>query len=147
MSQGPGGQPAASSGEPLPTRPEDTFAPDLDQGAILVLPGPALSQENTQLLGPFVTQLRLQGPGIAAADRENILQPSSQHRPARQTIRRRRPGLATIAARSTEAMHGELTRRGHSGRRYDIRLRPPQSSILNTVVAVLRTTRTARDHG
>ncbi|MGW2512113.1 hypothetical protein ACWC0A_22435 [Streptomyces scopuliridis] len=84
MSQGPGGRPAASSGEPLPTRPEDTFAADRDQGAILVLPGPALSQENTQLLGPFVTQLRLQGPGIAAGDRENTLQrfTAAQTRPA-----------------------------------------------------------------
>ncbi|MFE3142912.1 hypothetical protein [Streptomyces scopuliridis] len=67
MSQGPGGKPAASSGEPLPTRPEDTFAADLDQGAILVLPGPALSQ-NTQLLGPFVTQLRL------AQERERLIE-------------------------------------------------------------------------
>ncbi|MCX5208168.1 DUF4118 domain-containing protein [Kitasatospora sp. NBC_00240] len=51
---------AASSGAPPPERPEDApFAADLDQGAVLVLSGPSLTQENTRLLGPFVTQLRL----------------------------------------------------------------------------------------
>ncbi|MCC9306146.1 DUF4118 domain-containing protein [Kitasatospora sp. RB6PN24] len=53
-------QPVAASGEPLPQRPEDAaFAADLGQGAVLVLAGPALSQEDARLLGPFVTQLRL----------------------------------------------------------------------------------------
>ncbi|MEV4613226.1 DUF4118 domain-containing protein [Kitasatospora sp. NPDC049258] len=51
---------AASSGRPLPERPEEApFAAELDRGAVLVLSGAALTEENTRLLGPFVTQLRL----------------------------------------------------------------------------------------
>ncbi|MDH6128787.1 ATP-binding protein [Kitasatospora sp. GP82] len=57
---GKGWHPVASSGGPLPARPEDApFAAELDQGTVLVLVGPAIDEENTRLLGPFVTQLRL----------------------------------------------------------------------------------------
>ncbi|WP_457030780.1 ATP-binding protein [Kitasatospora sp. P5_F3] len=57
---GDGWQPGESSGGPLPARPEDAaFAAELDHGTVLVLAGPSLSEENTRLLGPFVTQLRL----------------------------------------------------------------------------------------
>ncbi|WP_220140206.1 ATP-binding protein [Kitasatospora acidiphila] len=53
-------RPVVASGGPLPQQPQDAaFAADLGQGAVLVLAGPALSQEDARLLGPFVTQLRL----------------------------------------------------------------------------------------
>ncbi|GAA2814479.1 hypothetical protein GCM10010441_43990 [Kitasatospora paracochleata] len=58
----------AASGSPLPARPEDApFAAECDQGAMLVLAGPPLSEENLRLLGPFVTQLRL------AEERERLV--------------------------------------------------------------------------
>ncbi|WP_197084591.1 sensor histidine kinase [Saccharothrix sp. ST-888] len=57
---GDGWRPVAASGGPLPARPEDApFAAELDQGTVLVLLGPVIDEENTRLLGPFVTQLRL----------------------------------------------------------------------------------------
>ncbi|WP_420706269.1 DUF4118 domain-containing protein [Streptomyces sp. NRRL B-24484] len=50
----------AASGSPLPVRPEDApFAAECDQGAMLVLAGPSLGEDDLRLLGPFVTQLRL----------------------------------------------------------------------------------------
>jgi len=84
---GDGWHPRASSGEPLPARPEDAaFAAALDQGAVLVLAGRGLSQENTRLLGPFVTQLRL------AQERERLAQESA--------------GAQTLA--QTDALHTTL---------------------------------------
>jgi two-component system sensor histidine kinase KdpD len=57
---GEGWRPVTVSGGPLPHEPADAaFAADLGQGAVLVLAGPGLSQEDARLLGPFVTQLRL----------------------------------------------------------------------------------------
>jgi two-component system, OmpR family, sensor histidine kinase KdpD len=57
---GNGWRPVAEAGSPLPARPEDAqFAAQLDQGATLALTGRSLSGEDTRLLGPFVTQLRL----------------------------------------------------------------------------------------
>jgi two-component system, OmpR family, sensor histidine kinase KdpD len=53
-------RPLAVAGGPVPARPEDAqFAAELDQGAVLALSGHSLSGEDTRLLGPFVTQLRL----------------------------------------------------------------------------------------
>jgi two-component system, OmpR family, sensor histidine kinase KdpD len=53
-------QPLAEAGGPAPGRPEDAqFSAELDQGAMLALTGRSLSGEDTRLLGPFVTQLRL----------------------------------------------------------------------------------------
>ncbi len=53
-------QSLAEAGGPAPAHPEDaTFAAELDQGAVLTLSGRSLSGEDTRLLGPFVTQLRL----------------------------------------------------------------------------------------
>jgi two-component system, OmpR family, sensor histidine kinase KdpD len=68
-------RPLAEAGGPPPVRPQDAgFAAELDQGAVLVLSGRSLSEEDTRLLGPFVTQLRLaqerarlQGEASAAA--------------------------------------------------------------------------------
>ena len=68
-------RPLAEAGGPAPIRPEDSkFAAELDQGAVLTLNGHSLSGEDTRLLGPFVTQLRLaqerarlQGEANAAA--------------------------------------------------------------------------------
>jgi two-component system, OmpR family, sensor histidine kinase KdpD len=58
--EGNGWQPVAEAGGPAPARPEDAqFAAQLDQGAMLALSGRSLSGEDTRLLGPFVTQLRL----------------------------------------------------------------------------------------
>ncbi|MGE7436060.1 ATP-binding protein [Kitasatospora sp. NPDC001175] len=57
---GAGWRPVASSGGPLPARPQDApFAAELGQGTVLVLAGGPIDEENTRLLGPFVTQLRL----------------------------------------------------------------------------------------
>ncbi|MFE2412544.1 ATP-binding protein [Kitasatospora sp. NPDC059408] len=57
---GTGWRPDAAAGGPLPGRPQDAaFAAELDPDTVLVLAGPTLSEENTRLLGPFVTQLRL----------------------------------------------------------------------------------------
>jgi len=69
-------RPLAEAGGPPPARPEDAqFAAELDQGAVLALSGRSLSGEDTRLLGPFVTQLRLaqqrarlEGEASAAAD-------------------------------------------------------------------------------
>jgi two-component system, OmpR family, sensor histidine kinase KdpD len=53
-------QAQALSGGLAPADPQDaSFAAELDQGAVLALSGRALSGEDTRLLGPFVTQLRL----------------------------------------------------------------------------------------
>jgi two-component system, OmpR family, sensor histidine kinase KdpD len=61
--RGPDGdqwQPLALAGGPAPARPRDaSFSAELDQGAVLTLGGRQLSGEDTRLLGPFVTQLRL----------------------------------------------------------------------------------------
>ncbi len=73
---GAGWRPVAEAGGPAPARPADAqFAAELDQGAMLALSGRSLSGEDTRLLGPFVTQLRLaqerarlQGEAAAAAD-------------------------------------------------------------------------------
>jgi two-component system, OmpR family, sensor histidine kinase KdpD len=73
---GTGWRPVAEAGGPAPARPADAqFAAELDQGAMLALSGPSLSGEDTRLLGPFVTQLRLaqerarlQGEAAAAAE-------------------------------------------------------------------------------
>jgi two-component system, OmpR family, sensor histidine kinase KdpD len=73
---GAGWRPVAEAGGPAPARPADAqFAAELDQGAMLALSGPSLSGEDTRLLGPFVTQLRLaqerarlQGEAAAAAE-------------------------------------------------------------------------------
>jgi two-component system, OmpR family, sensor histidine kinase KdpD len=53
-------QTLADAGGPAPARPQDAqFSAELDQGAVLTLSGRSLSAEDTRLLGPFVTQLRL----------------------------------------------------------------------------------------
>jgi len=53
-------RPLAEAGGPAPAAPEDAeFSADLDQGAVLTLSGRSLSGDDTRLLGPFVTQLRL----------------------------------------------------------------------------------------
>lgn len=50
----------ASSGSPVPARPEDArYSAALDQEAVLVLGGRPLSADDTVLLGPFVSQMRL----------------------------------------------------------------------------------------
>jgi two-component system, OmpR family, sensor histidine kinase KdpD len=55
-----GWRPVAEAGGPAPAGPTDAgFAAELDQGAVLALSGRPLSGEDTRLLGPFVTQLRL----------------------------------------------------------------------------------------
>ncbi|MBO1417506.1 DUF4118 domain-containing protein, partial [Streptomyces sp. FH025] len=60
-------QPAAASGATVPLRPDEaSFVVDLGSDAVLALRGPALSEEDTRLLGPFVTQLKL------ARDRERL---------------------------------------------------------------------------
>jgi two-component system sensor histidine kinase KdpD len=49
----------AKAGGPVAERPEDAaFSAELDQGALLVLSGEALSAEDTRLLHAFVAQLR-----------------------------------------------------------------------------------------
>ena len=73
---GHGWRPLAEAGGPPPARPEDAqFAAELDQGAVLALSGRPLTAEDTRLLGPFVTQLRLaqerarlEGEASAAAE-------------------------------------------------------------------------------
>jgi two-component system, OmpR family, sensor histidine kinase KdpD len=73
---GTGWRPVAVAGGPAPARPADAqFAAELDQGAMLALSGRSLSGEDTRLIGPFVTQLRLaqerarlQGEAAAAAE-------------------------------------------------------------------------------
>ncbi|MER8105724.1 DUF4118 domain-containing protein [Kitasatospora sp. NPDC094016] len=53
-------RPAAASGTALPQRPEEaSLAVDLGPDAVLALRGPALTEQDTRLLGPYVTQLRL----------------------------------------------------------------------------------------
>ena len=50
----------ARAGGPVPEHPEDArYSAPLDQGAVLTLDGRALSPDDTALLGPFVSQLRL----------------------------------------------------------------------------------------
>ncbi|MFJ2579364.1 DUF4118 domain-containing protein [Kitasatospora aureofaciens] len=57
---GPLWQPAAASGAVVPLRPDEaTLTVELDRDAVLALRGPALTEEDTRLLGPYVTQLRL----------------------------------------------------------------------------------------
>lgn len=52
-------KPIASAGGSVPMRPDDApFSAELDQGAVLVLAGSALSADDTRLLGAFVAQLR-----------------------------------------------------------------------------------------
>jgi two-component system, OmpR family, sensor histidine kinase KdpD len=73
---GIGWLPVAVAGGPAPARPADAqFAAELDQGAMLALSGRSLNGEDTRLIGPFVTQLRLaqerarlQGEAAAAAE-------------------------------------------------------------------------------
>ena len=49
----------AAAGDPVAARPEEApFSAELDDGAVLVLAGSALSAEDTRLLGAFVAQLR-----------------------------------------------------------------------------------------
>ncbi len=68
-------KPLAEAGGSAPARPEEAqFSAELDQGAVLTLSGRSLSGDDTRLLGPFVTQLRLaqerarlQGEAAAAA--------------------------------------------------------------------------------
>ncbi|MFJ9693999.1 DUF4118 domain-containing protein [Kitasatospora sp. NPDC101183] len=58
---------AASSGADAPQRPEEAvLAVDLGADAVLALRGPALGEEDTRLLGPYLNQLRL------ARDRERL---------------------------------------------------------------------------
>lgn len=53
-------RPTAASGTALPQRPEEaSLAIDLGPDAVLALRGPALTEQDTRLLGPYVTQLRL----------------------------------------------------------------------------------------
>ncbi|MFD7829131.1 sensor histidine kinase, partial [Kitasatospora sp. NPDC059803] len=53
-------RPTAASGTALPQRPEEaSLAVDLGPDAVLALRGPALTEQDTRLLGPYVTQLRL----------------------------------------------------------------------------------------
>ncbi len=53
-------QPAASAGATVPLRPDEaSFSVDLGEDAVLVLRGAPLTEEDTRLLGPYVTQLRL----------------------------------------------------------------------------------------
>lgn len=53
-------RPGAAAGGPPPLRPEDAqFSAALDEGAVLVLGGNALSADDTRLLGAFVAQLRM----------------------------------------------------------------------------------------
>lgn len=50
----------ASAGAPTPPRPEDAdLSVELDQGAVLVLAGHAISADDTRLLAAFAAQLRL----------------------------------------------------------------------------------------
>ncbi len=58
--QGPSWLPVITDGAAPPARPQDAqFAAELEHGSVLTLSGPELSQDDTCLLGPFVTQLRL----------------------------------------------------------------------------------------
>jgi two-component system sensor histidine kinase KdpD len=60
VSDGPGWRPLMTDGTAPPARPQDAqFAAEVGDGSVLTLSGPALSEEDTRLLGPFVTQLRL----------------------------------------------------------------------------------------
>ncbi|MET8703534.1 ATP-binding protein [Kitasatospora sp. NPDC058032] len=60
VQDGTGWRPEDAAGGPLPGSPADAaFAVELDRDAVLVLAGPALSEDNARLLGPFVTRLRL----------------------------------------------------------------------------------------
>lgn len=53
-------QPAASAGAAAPPRPDEaSWSVDLGDGAVLVLRGAPLTEEDTRLLGPYVTQLKL----------------------------------------------------------------------------------------
>ncbi|MEV7598266.1 DUF4118 domain-containing protein [Kitasatospora sp. NPDC089797] len=53
-------QPAAAAGATVPQRPDEaSLAVDLGEGTVLVLRGAPLTEEDTRLLGPYVTQLKL----------------------------------------------------------------------------------------
>ncbi|MER7674538.1 DUF4118 domain-containing protein [Kitasatospora sp. NPDC096128] len=53
-------QPAAAAGAEAPLRPDEaSFTVDLGDGAVLVLRGTPLTEEDTRLLGPYTTQLKL----------------------------------------------------------------------------------------
>ncbi|MGW7446260.1 DUF4118 domain-containing protein [Kitasatospora sp. NPDC054795] len=53
-------QPAAAVGAAAPRRPDDgSWSVDLGDDAVLVLRGAPLTEEDTRLLGPYVTQLKL----------------------------------------------------------------------------------------
>jgi two-component system, OmpR family, sensor histidine kinase KdpD len=57
---GPGWTVSAQAGGPAPERPEQArYSAALDQGAVLTLTGRPLSADDTALLGPFVSQMRL----------------------------------------------------------------------------------------
>ncbi|WP_380282195.1 DUF4118 domain-containing protein [Kitasatospora purpeofusca] len=60
-------QPLASSGAAVPGPDEASYSVELGGGAVLVLRGRPLSGEDTRLLGPYVTQLRL------AREREQLV--------------------------------------------------------------------------
>jgi two-component system sensor histidine kinase KdpD len=71
-----GWRPIAAAGGPVANRPQDApFSAELDELAMLVLSGSALSAENTRLLAAFVAQLRqaqerarLEAEAASAAD-------------------------------------------------------------------------------
>ncbi|MFG2912614.1 DUF4118 domain-containing protein [Kitasatospora sp. NPDC048298] len=53
-------EPAASAGVEVPSGPDEaSFSVDLGDGAVLVLRGAPLTEEDTRLLGPYVAQLKL----------------------------------------------------------------------------------------
>lgn len=57
---GSGWSATARAGGPVPEGPESAcYSAALDQGAVLVLAGRSLSTDDTALLGPFVSQMRL----------------------------------------------------------------------------------------
>ena len=57
---GPGWTVSAQAGGPAPERPEQArYSAALDQGAVLTLTGRPLNADDTALLGPFVSQMRL----------------------------------------------------------------------------------------
>ncbi|HUH72397.1 MAG TPA: ATP-binding protein [Mycobacterium sp.] len=58
--EGRGWRPIITDGAAPPARPQDAqFAAEVGDGSMLTLSGPALSEEDAKMLGPFVTQLRL----------------------------------------------------------------------------------------
>ncbi|MFH9349839.1 DUF4118 domain-containing protein [Kitasatospora sp. NPDC017646] len=65
-------QPAVSAGAEVPLLPDEaSFSVDLGDEAVLVLRGTPLTEEDTRLLGPYVTQLKL------ARERERLVAQAS----------------------------------------------------------------------